>query len=130
MANTPPTKPNSHHILRDALLTIFAPGRLNDGGAIVVRNAFWWSLVLVLISSAVGYTFGRALVWCCGPVGASVVSCLQFSGAMLLLWGTLFVRGWEIQTWSGGTRTERVNQFIYRFLYCVGTGIIVCSLVL
>lgn len=40
----------------------------------------------------------------------------------------LFIRGWEIQTHAGVTFTERVNQWIYRFLYCAGTTAIVCSL--
>jgi hypothetical protein len=53
---------------------------------------------------------------------------LQIVGAGLLLWGTLFVRGWEIQTYSGVVFTERVNQWLYRFLYCTGTSVIVYSL--
>lgn len=54
---------------------------------------------------------------------------LQIVGTGLLLWGTLFVRGWEIQTWNGKTIVEKVNRWIYRIMYCLGTGIIVCSLI-
>ena len=42
--------------------------------------------------------------------------------------GTLFVRGWEIQTWTGDSLIEHVNQRIYRSLYCIGTCVIVFSL--
>ena len=56
------------------------------------------------------------------------VAALQVVGASLLLWATLFVRGFEIQTNAGVTLTERVNQWLYRFLYCVGTALIVYSL--
>ena len=45
-----------------------------------------------------------------------------------MLWGTLFVRGWEIQTYSGVTLVERVNRWLYRALYCSGTALIVASL--
>lgn len=55
---------------------------------------------------------------------------LQIFGATIVLWATLFVRGWEIQTIGGITLTERVNRWIYRLLYCSGTAAIVASLVL
>jgi hypothetical protein len=42
----------------------------------------------------------------------------------------LFVRGWDIQTLGGVTLTERVNRWIYRLLYCLGTAAIVTSLTL
>jgi hypothetical protein len=47
---------------------------------------------------------------------------------MLLLWGTLFVRGWDIQTIGGVTLVERVNHWIYRTLYCLGTAVFIFSL--
>ena len=53
---------------------------------------------------------------------------LQFSSALVLLWGTLFLRGWEIQSYNGETLTERINQFIYRSLYFIGTVLIVLTL--
>ena len=49
------------------------------------------------------------------------------TGAGLLLWGTLFVRGYDIQTYGGVTLTERVNQWVYRTMYCAGTALLVCS---
>jgi len=94
----------------------------------IVCRAFWWSLALVVISSVVGYVTGRFVASFCGHLGSRCVSCLQVGGAMLLCWGTLFVRGWEIQSWTGKTPLERVNRCIYRALYCVGTAVMVFSL--
>ena len=94
----------------------------------IVREAFFKSFALVLLSSAVGYAAGQIM----GALGrcatSGTVSWLQIVGASLLLWGTLFVRGWEIQTYAGVIFTERVNQWLYRALYCLGTAVLVYSL--
>jgi cytochrome c biogenesis protein CcdA len=93
-----------------------------------VRAAFFKSLLLVLGFSALGFAAGKlmhVLGRCATPetsTGAQVL------GAALLLWGTLFVRGWEIQSFSGVQFTERVNQWLYRALYCLGTAVVVYSL--
>ena len=99
-----------------------------EEGAFVVRHAFFKSLLLVLSSGVIGYVAGRAFGAARGCASANLVSWLQILGASLLLWGTLFIRGWEIQTYGGVTFTERVNQWIYRALYCIGTAVLVCSL--
>jgi hypothetical protein len=93
-----------------------------------VRRAFFASLILVLFFAGIGYsgaTIMAALGRCSTP---SLVAWLQVVGACLLLWGTLFVRGWDIQTFSGVVFTERVNQWLYRALYCAGTAVLVYSL--
>ena len=79
-----------------------------------VRQGLFESLIWVIASGTIGYVFG-------------IVLC-KVVGAMLLLWATLAVRGWQIQTFSGTTLTERVNQWIYRFLYCLGTALVVLTL--
>jgi hypothetical protein len=96
-------------------------------GAHVVRRAFFASLILVIASAAAGYALGAlgGRVSCVRP---GTVAWLQIVGTSLLLWGTLFIRGWEIQTHGGITLTERVNQWIYRGLYCLGTAVLVSSL--
>jgi len=101
-----------------------------EARAFKVRRAFWASLGLVLCSIAVGYAAGKVVAVITGPVTSTLVGTLQIVGATLLLWGTLFVRGWDIQTFGGVTLTERVNQWIYRSLYCFGTAVIVGSLAL
>ena len=96
--------------------------------AVNVRNALSRSFLLVAASATAGVAAGwfmAGLKYCATPGN---VAALQVVGASLLLWATLFVRGFEIQTNAGVTLTERVNQWLYRFLYCVGTALIVYSL--
>ena len=96
--------------------------------ATVVRAALAKSLGLVILSGAVGLAAGvlmDTLSRCATP---QTVAWLQVIGACTLLWGTLFIRGWEVLTYSGVSFTERVNQWLYRGLYCVGTAVTVYSL--
>ena len=147
MADTRPTPVRFFGAVRLCVLLLFAPKKLikeqnqdtedrknftasveREHSAFIVRRAFLYSLLLVMISGAIGYGAGLALgLWlCCATT--KLISWLQIVGACLLLWGTLFVRGWEIGTYCGVTFTERVNQWLYRALYCVGTAVLVCSL--
>lgn len=93
----------------------------------VVRRAFRSSFLLVAVFGAVGFAAGKfvsSMGRCATP---ETVMWVQIVGGCLLLWGTLFVRGWEIQTYSGVVLTERVNQWLYRCLCCVGTSVAVYS---
>jgi hypothetical protein len=104
------------------------PATVPKHRAYAVRKAFFSSLLLVVFSGLLGYAAGALgdYVGRCAPT--STVAWLQITGAMVLLWGTLFIRGWEIQTLSGVSLTERINQWIYRTLCCVGTVLLVYSL--
>ena len=95
----------------------------------VVVKAFWISLIFIILSATVGAIAGTILKLTFSNPSAGIISFLQIIGACLLLWGTLFIRGWEIQTYCGVTLTERINQWIYRGLYFIGTSIIICSLI-
>ncbi|MEM3433268.1 MAG: hypothetical protein QXI12_06330 [Candidatus Methanomethyliaceae archaeon] len=96
----------------------------------IVRKAFWLSLFIVIASGAIGYAIGYLLSWVMGCVTSRIITLIQISGALFLLWGTLFVRGWEIQTWKGNTVIEKVNRWLYISLCCIGTVIIVLSFAL
>jgi hypothetical protein len=104
------------------------PAASNDDSVFVVSRAFWVSLILVVVSGAVGATVGLLCGRAFGAATPRTIYWLQIGGVSLLLWGTLFVRGWEIETFDGRTLIERVNRWIYRALYCVGTAILVSSL--
>lgn len=80
----------------------------------------------IIVGGIVGWVLGML----CGPEPTRLARALQVSGATVLLWAALFVRGWEIQSIAGVTLTERVNRWIYQLLYCLGTTAIVASLVL
>lgn len=107
----------------------FLPQEENEHRAYIVRRAFWSSLCLIVVFGLIGVAMGLLLQKILGQPSRGAVNFMQISGASLLLWGTLFIRGWEIQTFCGVTLVERVNQWIYRCLYCLGTSIIVASLV-
>jgi len=62
-----------------------------------------------------------------GPACPSTVSLLHTVGALILLWATLAVRGWDVLTYASLPLTERVNQWMYRFLYCCGSAVLVWS---
>lgn len=105
----------------------FTDSNLREHRAYVVQRAFRSSFFLIVVFGAVGLTIGKlmnTLGRCATP---ETVLWLQVAAGTLLLWGSLFVRGWEIQTFSGVVLTERVNQWIYRFLCCVGTSVAVYS---
>jgi hypothetical protein len=91
-----------------------------------VRRALFYSLALVLASGLVGVVLGNVACHCIGKSDVWVTT-LQVVGAGLVLWATLAVRGWEIQTFASVTLTERVNQWIYRSLSCFGTAILVMT---
>ena len=148
MADTRPSPATPWRALRLCLLAIFAPRRLiaeeaadaqrreamgprpePEHGAFIVRRAFWSSLGVVLAAGAVGAVAGCFWRYRVGCTPRPMTVGLQLVGALLLLWGTLFVRGWEIQTWSGVRLPERVNRWIYRSQYFIGTAVIVFSLV-
>lgn len=97
---------------------------------IIVRRAFWSSLLLVIFSSLLGYGAGFIANYFLGYIEKIIINIFQIIGASLLLWATLFVRGWDIQTFGGVTLAERVNRWIFRALYCVGTALIVSSFAL
>lgn len=146
MADTRPTPVGFLRAAHLCLLLVFSPARFikaeeadrkarnnyiesvpSVNRAYVIRRAFFESLLLVLASGTAGYLGGRLMnsVGRCATPGT--VAWLQIVGACILLWGTLFVRGWEVQSHSGVLPSERVNQWLYRFLYCIGTAVVVYS---
>ena len=106
-----------------------APAAPEIAGVLIVRSALLNSLILVLTSGALGVLVGLLVRSTHGAAPAQTISLLQGIGALILLWATLAVRGWDVLTYVGVTYTERVNLWIYRFLYCLGTSIIVFSLI-
>lgn len=147
MADTRPTPVSFGRAVWLCFLLLFAPKRFakaeqednaarqnftgsspeDEPSSMVVRRAFFASLALVVVSGILGYLVGTIATNVVCATGRGI-AWLQIIGACVLLWGTLFVRGWEIQTYSGVVLTERVNQWLYRFLYCGGTAVLVGSL--
>ena len=147
MADTTPSPVSPFQALWLCVLLIFAPAKftaaeeldnawrqahpnenLKRTKADIVRSALLSSLVSVVMSALFGYAAGvlTKVGGLCFS-GSSVVW-IQIIGISVLLWGTLFVRGYEIATWDGVTFSERVNQWFYRTMYCVGTATAAFSL--
>lgn len=143
-----PTKVNFFFAVYLCLLAIFWPKKLvekekednakrndvssdegREANAYIVNRAFWNSFGLIFVFGLLGALIGKLLFCKYGEPQTITIIIQQIAGACLLLWGTLFVRGWEIQTYKGVTLAERVNQWIYRTMYCLGTSILVCSIV-
>jgi hypothetical protein len=110
----------------DAILNA-APNAPPEPRVLKVRRALFSSLFLVLLAGVLGWLFGTLMTRWYGPACSSSISLLATVGALILLWATLAVRGWDILSYSNATLSERVNQWIYRFLYCCGSGLLVCS---
>ena len=147
MADTRPTPITFLRACRLCVLLVIAPGKFDAiqeadqaarrnyigsssdrSSSELVRNAFFTSLALVLLSAATGYGAALGMQAMARCATSNTILVAQVTSAGLLLWGTLFVRGWEIQTYSGVQLIERVNQWLYRSLYCVGTAVFVYSL--
>lgn len=146
MADTHPTKLIFFRACRLCVLAVFSPQKFQveqdrypklleqseqtqrqNPRSNVLYRAFWSSLIHVVLSASIG--FAAAMIFSyLGFVSSASVTTLQIVGALLLLWATLFVRGWEIQTWCGSTLLERINRWIYRALCCLGTSLLVFSL--
>ena len=82
----------------------------------------------VPLSQSTAVLIGKALGMLGVDPNGKTPFVLQVAAAILLLWGTLFVGGWDIQSWGGVTLTERVNRWLFRFMYCIGTAAVVVSL--
>ncbi|MDA8137365.1 MAG: hypothetical protein M0036_01825 [Desulfobacteraceae bacterium] len=146
MGNPTPTKIHFFQACYFCLLAIFCPSKLeveekkdneqraqlpktDNSSARIINYAFWSSFLLILLFSMIGALAGYTLSCALGVPSRGVISFLQILGASLLLWGTLFIRGFEIVTFDTVSLTERVNQWLYRAMYCFGTSLIIMSLV-
>lgn len=78
--------------------------------AALVRRAFWRSGLLVAAAFGAGALAAR----CVDAAGYGLISgwqlLLQACSAAVLLWGTVFVRGWDIQTYGGATLVGRAKS--------------------
>ncbi|RWD35574.1 hypothetical protein [Mesorhizobium sp.] len=88
----------------------------------VVRRGYRTAGTWMLGALVCGILIGLLLRSIFGPVtiGSAIVA---VSGTVILLWTTLALQGWTVQTYSDTTLTERVNRWLFRFLYAVGTAL-------
>jgi hypothetical protein len=114
----------------NAALSRSSGSTIRKSAGVTVCRAFWFSFLLVVVSAGIGCGLGISIRRLYTPGNRQLAEALQIIGTFSLIWATLFVRGWEIQTIGGVTLAERVNQWIYRTLYCFGTALLACSMAL
>ncbi len=93
----------------------------NEQAAALIRHAFWGSCLLTFGSLVAGYLLGAVLRCCVGATSASVATLVQALSASTVLIATLAARGWDIQTFGGVSIAEKVNQWLTRSLFVLGT---------
>lgn len=92
-----------------------------------IRRALYNSLLVVLGAIAAGWLTGVVCLRSFGPASGTLLQILQYVGIATLLWATLAKGGWNIQTIKGESLPEKVDQWIYRSLYFVGSYFLVVS---
>jgi hypothetical protein len=92
-----------------------------------IRSALFCSFLLVLFSIVAAFLAGKIYYVCGGVRNTGVEEVLQYSGIGILLWATLGKVGWSIQTSIGNTIPELVNEWVFRFLYVIGSFLLVFS---
>jgi hypothetical protein len=144
VATNRPTPASPWRIVVLCWLAAFAPARFEEierqdkialnadtrtpqsPGIRAVRQAFGhsavWGISAVIVGALLGWV--TALLFDPGPFALAVAASL---GTAVLLWATLALKGWEIQTWGGVTLTERVNLWWFRGLYWIGTVLVVVA---
>lgn len=92
-----------------------------------VRRGLGQSFGLVIGTVVAGWVGGEALEHLVGPASPVVNHILQYGGVGVILWATLAIQVWNIQTIKGRSLPERLNGAIYRALYLVGSFLLVLS---
>ncbi len=82
-------------------------------------SAFLWAVSAMVAGGLSGWALGQLS-------GASNFwdIAVSLAGGAILLWASLALQGWNIQTWDGVTLSERLNQWVFRTLYFIGTTLI------
>src|SRR5690606_34769481 len=90
----------------------------------LVRNGLWSALYWTTGASVLGAMLSLLLVRS-GFLLTGVATGIAIGGAMMLLYATLALQGWPIQSIRGETLAEQVNRWIFRTLYVVGTFLVI-----
>ena len=93
-----------------------------------IRRSLATAFSLVVVSLGLGWVSGVSLARAVGPACPTFVAFLQLLAAGIILGATLAVLGSEIWSYTGQTLPEKVNRWLYRVLYVVGTYLLVLSL--
>ncbi|MBI4188944.1 MAG: hypothetical protein HY525_00210 [Betaproteobacteria bacterium] len=88
----------------------------------LIRSTFFSSLAVVAGAIVAAFVSGAMLQAAGIAKSPDWNAWLQYGGIGVLLWATLARVDYSaIQTWDGGTLPERVDLWLYRLLYMVGS---------
>ena len=93
-----------------------------------IGKALSGAFAIVLLTLVAGLLAGVVLNRAAGPPSRILSMALQLVAAGIILGATLSLLGWEISSWGGETLPEKVNRWLYRFLYALGTFIFVLAM--
>jgi hypothetical protein len=88
-----------------------------------IRRGYCEAAAWMIASVAAGVLLGAALCAALGIMPVAVTAA-AIAGTGLILWASLAFQGWTVQTYSDVTLEERVNRWLFRFLYSAGTFLI------
>ena len=92
-----------------------------------IRRAILGGVGVTLLTMLVGYGAGFVLQALFGTPSKVLVYLLQALGAGVILGATLGEIDREIQTWDRVSLAEKINAFMFRALYVLGTFLFVTS---
>lgn len=92
-----------------------------------IRKGLLYSLLLVVGTIFVGVIFGKIGYYYLGYLSTTWYGILQYTGVGIILWATLAVQGWKIKTLGSHSLPERINVWVYRTLYIIGSFLLVLS---
>ena len=144
MGDVKPTDASAQRVIKLVVWTLFMPDRFQSeeevdsevlntrpqgtttGRVYKIRRAFGQSFLWCVSAVLTGLLLGWLAL---SIIGASpkLATATIICGTTVLLWATLALQGWEIQSFSGATLGERLNRWLFRSLYSVGTAFIVAG---
>jgi hypothetical protein len=92
-----------------------------------IRRAVLGGVGVTLLTMLVGYGTGSVLQALFGTPSKVLVYLLQALGAGVILGATLGETDRQIQTWDRVSLAEKINAFMFRTLYVLGTFLFVAS---
>jgi hypothetical protein len=88
-----------------------------------IRRGYCEAAVWMTVSVVAG-ALGGAMLKAAIGVMPFAVAVTAIVGTGIILWASLAYQGWTVQTYSDATLEERVNRWLFRFLYSLGTFLI------
>ena len=92
-----------------------------------IRSALLSAFIYTLSAIAAAVFSAMILSSWMGKPSTLAVYAIQIVAAGIILIATLAVLGWEIQSWKGNTLPEKVNRWLFRSQYWVGTYLFVLA---